>query len=1121
MEDSQIAALPPDLAAEAQNLRRDWETRNRQMQERILTSSFTHALRNPGNRSEYIRNSDSTISRLLASLNSASSRTVSNNLARIADPRVYVPRHNLLGFGGHSFALTRGQPINATAIAANLERHGAPLLDQESLASILVLLFIDDPNISTLRLYRVIRNLCFHIPTRKWIIKSLLGIIMRCNEESMEQYLEPIGNTRSGKMNLRDEDKVKWLKLRLDSALGGRANVFLKKYEKSVGNGSPLTIHPKASPTVCRHTLELLIFLAKSFPVQFLPTRKLSSSTNIASESSDEPMPSTSAAALQRDKSTDFWDILMRLDSEIDERTKKGGQFKAICKQIKEFSEQDIKTFSESPFGQLILMLSYDIIRKNSMLTDKLLRLLSLISTVLADDRYKNNLSKPTLPVPAQPAAGSDASSGTNTSSTTSGAVTSVNIPLSLEKVPSESTNDNSERLPESEKHLALTVEVLTSKSCSEDGLEDATALLINLSQCSSKTKYMIINLLVKGVIELSHMVQKHISNLMVELRQLNDSLKGEKKTEGTMSTGDDSDELSRPSTSKGLLRDRFTKDAVIITAPSKVKTSNDLQLPSMAPLLSKTSNQSFFLRILKVITQIRDTVRQDTKTCDTYIEQQLKKLETVPLSELLNLDPLWNTLSDCLKELEETQDHHAVLVLQPAVEAFFIVHSAPQEKTTPAQRAATQAAETARNAAETRRQADGESRANANREAAAGPAQPARASDNSINPPSAENVNNNSSVDRTEDEASANNNNAGGEAARSQEQPPVQLNIPIDETARPNQDTSAEEASQAERLSPMDTTQSGDSANQSGSAQQTPAPPPLTADQKKFLQFAETHRVVLNQILRQSSVHLADGPFAVLVDHTRVLDFDVKRRYFRIELERLDDGIRREELAVHVHRVNVFEDSFRELYRRNPEEWKNRFYIVFEDEEGQDAGGLLREWYMIISREIFNPMYALFTVSPGDRVTYMINTSSHCNPNHLCYFKFVGRVIGELIESCAFDMLMSFFHLLAKAIYDNKLLECYFTRAFYKHILGIQVKYTDMESEDYAFYQGLVYLIENRVDTLGYDLTFSLEIQEFGVTEVRELIPNGGNINVTEENKLEYIQMVCQLKMSGSIKQQ
>lgn len=40
--------------------------------------------------------------------------------------------------------------------------------------------------------------------------------------------------------------------------------------------------------------------------------------------------------------------------------------------------------------------------------------------------------------------------------------------------------------------------------------------------------------------------------------------------------------------------------------------------------------------------------------------------------------------------------------------------------------------------------------------------------------------------------------------------------------------------------------------------------------------------------------------------------------------------------------------------------------------------------------------MYALFCVSPGDRVTYMINPSSHANPNHLSYFKFVGRVIGK-----------------------------------------------------------------------------------------------------------------------------
>merc|ERR1739844_872675 len=164
----------------------------------------------------------------------------------------------------------------------------------------------------------------------------------------------------------------------------------------------------------------------------------------------------------------------------------------------------------------------------------------------------------------------------------------------------------------------------------------------------------------------------------------------------------------------------------------------------------------------------------------------------------------------------------------------------------------------------------------------------------------------------------------------------------------------------------------------QSSSSSNSIVTKPLSADTQNFLEFAETHRTVLNQILRQSTTHLADGPFSVLVDHTRVLDFDIKRRYFRTELERLDEGIRREDLAVHVRRDAVFEESFRELHRRSPEDWKNRFYIVFEGEEGQDAGGLLREWY------------ALFKTSPGDRVTYMIYEHSHTNHNHLDYFKFV-----------------------------------------------------------------------------------------------------------------------------------
>lgn len=54
---------------------------------------------------------------------------------------------------------------------------------------------------------------------------------------------------------------------------------------------------------------------------------------------------------------------------------------------------------------------------------------------------------------------------------------------------------------------------------------------------------------------------------------------------------------------------------------------------------------------------------------------------------------------------------------------------------------------------------------------------------------------------------------------------------------------------------------------------------------------FIETHKTVLNQILRQSQTPLSDSPFSVLVDHMRLLDFDVKLRYFRAELQKLDEG--------------------------------------------------------------------------------------------------------------------------------------------------------------------------------------------------------------------------------------
>jgi hypothetical protein len=41
--------------------------------------------------------------------------------------------------------------------------------------------------------------------------------------------------------------------------------------------------------------------------------------------------------------------------------------------------------------------------------------------------------------------------------------------------------------------------------------------------------------------------------------------------------------------------------------------------------------------------------------------------------------------------------------------------------------------------------------------------------------------------------------------------------------------------------------------------------------------------------------------------------------------------------------------------------ELRRRLYIIFRGEEGLDYGGVAREWFLLLSHEVLNPMYCLF----------------------------------------------------------------------------------------------------------------------------------------------------------------
>ena len=48
-----------------------------------------------------------------------------------------------------------------------------------------------------------------------------------------------------------------------------------------------------------------------------------------------------------------------------------------------------------------------------------------------------------------------------------------------------------------------------------------------------------------------------------------------------------------------------------------------------------------------------------------------------------------------------------------------------------------------------------------------------------------------------------------------------------------------------------------------------------------------------------------------------------------------------------------------------------------------------------------------------------------------------------------------------AKALFDGQLLDVYFTRSFYKHILGAKVTYHDIEAVDPDYYKNLKWMLE------------------------------------------------------------
>ncbi|XP_078114126.1 NEDD4-like E3 ubiquitin-protein ligase WWP2 isoform X1 [Sander vitreus] len=206
--------------------------------------------------------------------------------------------------------------------------------------------------------------------------------------------------------------------------------------------------------------------------------------------------------------------------------------------------------------------------------------------------------------------------------------------------------------------------------------------------------------------------------------------------------------------------------------------------------------------------------------------------------------------------------------------------------------------------------------------------------------------------------------------------------------------------------------------------------------------------------------------------------------------------------VKISVSRQTLFEDSFQQIMNVKPYDLRRRLYIIMRGEEGLDYGGIAREWFFLLSHEVLNPMYCLFEYAGKNNYCLQINPASSINPDHLTYFRFIGRFI-------------------AMALYHGKFIDTGFTLPFYKRMLDKKPTLKDLESIDPEFYNSIMWVKENHLEECGVELYFAQDMEILGKVSTHQLKDDGENELVNEENKEEYISLLTDWRFTRGVEEQ
>uniref|UniRef100_A0A4W6BRG2 HECT and RLD domain containing E3 ubiquitin protein ligase 3 n=1 Tax=Lates calcarifer TaxID=8187 RepID=A0A4W6BRG2_LATCA len=127
--------------------------------------------------------------------------------------------------------------------------------------------------------------------------------------------------------------------------------------------------------------------------------------------------------------------------------------------------------------------------------------------------------------------------------------------------------------------------------------------------------------------------------------------------------------------------------------------------------------------------------------------------------------------------------------------------------------------------------------------------------------------------------------------------------------------------------------------------------------------------------------------------------------------------------LVLHVRRDHLVSDTLRELTMYSDVDLKKPLKVIFDGEEAVDAGGVTKEFFLLLLKELMDPVYGMFT---------------HYKESNLLWFS----------DKCFVEQ--NWFHLIGiicgLAIYNSTVVDLHFPLALYKKLLDVSPMLEDFK---------------------------------------------------------------------------